>query len=274
MLKRLVKLADQLDFQGEHQKADHLDKFIIKLSQSKEFDDTEPSDEDLMEVEQWLDESGIQDEIGEGSIEDELQDIAYQLESWEKLLNESDVAEARGMAEHMIKTLKQKIMLLASPASLHTDSPDLLPFQKPFEIEAGIMNSLSKIAEILDSKKLHRSADFCDKLLTKMASTPDEPDYEDEDIEDFDTMEPDTGELMLLEEESSDDAAVERVLVMMEFINDLANGNFSTLESAQAEAKGIMDMYEQHLEEEEGPIQPLAEEHDDGDNVYHLFGPK
>lgn len=264
MLKRLIKLANRLDSEGAHKKADHIDRFIAKFSQANPEEIMDgPTDEDLLETETWLDESGIPDELETDlPLADELQDIAYQLESWKQILEGSDPGEAKRIADHMVQTLQQKIMILTSPASIQNDSLELLPFQRPIEIEAAIRTSLSKIAEIFDSNALYRSADFCDKLLARMASNPDDPD-DDISLDDFD--EPTTDELLKLEDEELENDSVDRIATMMAFISAVANGEFQTMESAQAEAKQIMDTYEQLFGEEDTKS-------DLPDNVIPLFG--
>lgn len=235
ILKQLIKLANVYDKMGQTKKADRLDAFINKWAQAEK----EPTLEDLEKEEDWLKQEGITTDDGEDDgqtyfEEDPLEGLeGDDLEIANNYLNQStpDIAA-------MLQDLEiQKNRILEQLGKLQESEyqPEITPL--PLKPEASLMRDLEKLATMLDEQKLFKHASFFDGLLTKLAQgvLPDDL-FDDTDADDFDMVDED-----ILPEDDSMMGAVENFETgSIEFLQTLADGEFSSLEEAQDRAKELL----------------------------------
>lgn len=251
MINSLIKLANTFDYNGKTKQANKLNKYILKCAE----EDIEPSAEDLMNEEKWLQDEGIDPysiETDYPSEEDEMmieepssiggdhgaQDLLRRL----KEMQEDDVNSE--MTQQMIMDELSNLLFQGKvERKLSGESLGDLPFQSnnPLVGEASLrINDIVRLADLLDSKGRHKEADYFDRLAVKLAQGgPDDffgDDDEDSDLYDDDDFDAPSDEDMSELSEDEDDT----FYMMLEFISKVADGMFVSLQAAQEEANSIL----------------------------------
>lgn len=219
MRKNIIKLANWFDQKGQTNKADRLDSFVIKWAQHSP--DQEPTAEDLAKEEEWL-------------LEENLDEISSDEEALEGLegedrgaaatyLNGSPMDEIKALLEELQKQKDNLQKVLSKTIGDYT----------------GLSRDLGKLSNLLDQKNLTKQADFFDKINTKIAQGLPPDDFDDDELSD---MEPTTDELLKLEEDEDG-----QLYKFLEFAQQLVDGNFISLESAQHAAKQLLQEYDDSM---------------------------
>ncbi len=254
MIAKVIRIANFYDRAGLTQKADRLDAFIQKWAQAGK----EPTEQDLMAEEEWLQNEDLSDQaLLEGLEGEDLE----QMQAYLSALQETQI-------EDLQREQKQK-QILDELSNLMIQQPqprpDLLPKQQPIIPEASLSQDFAKLADLLDHHGLTRQADFLDRYLKKIAGPEDENDEFDHDFHDQgfedELGEPSTDELMKIEEETSD-LEGESMGRMISFISQMAEGGYATLEEAVMDAREVLDFYDQAygiFDEGESADGPLPE---------------
>jgi len=262
MIKQLVQLATTLDSQGKYVKADRLDSFIMRWAQQDW--DREPTPEELMAEEAWLEEEGIdpysltEEDALEG-LEGNDMEIAKQymrggdLDEIEEMLRTLTEQQEREIDTEFDQSrlLQQLSEMLAQDRIDISEAPEsslLMPFQREQMVgEASLAQDLVKLSNILDARGMHTEADFFDGMLQRLAMGPGDDDWDNDwnfpGMDQWDIPEPSTEELMEMESEEEDDY----VFQLLGFVNKVAKGMFMSLQAAQLEAKQLMDRHDSDL---------------------------
>lgn len=246
LLNRLTMAAEFLDSKSMYKKADLIDQAIIKLSSGWE-DDYEPTDEELEEMERWLDEFDIEpDDLTEETVLSGLEGKDKELA--EKYLNkkvDEAIADLLDFDEDDVRReeeqqaiLKELSELLLVSRILSSENPELanLPFRPVSIPEAsfGIFNKLIKAAGDLDQKRFFKESGLVEELAIKFAG-----------IDDIDEDLYDEGED--LEEPSYDQLLeAEYMYNLLEFVEDLANNKYTNLEMAKNDARRLLSNQHGH----------------------------
>lgn len=236
MLSLIIKLANLYDQLGQLQKADRLDDFIQRHAMK----DEEPSPEDLMKEEEWL-----QDEDPLSGLEGKDLDAAKMYLGG---ANPKDIPALLEKLEQERKHVLEELSKLMPGQA----SPDLLPKQQPIIGEASLLQDFTILADQLDQQALTKKADQVDRIISKLAQglPPDDDDLDWDDDDSF--QEPSTEELSEMEHSGDQEEIFYR---MMDLIQKLAKGGISP-QDAQHEAQEILDSFDQ---EHDVPTEPLPD---------------
>lgn len=240
LTKIIIRLANIYDQLGQNLKADALDAFLQKYAQSKE----EPTPEDLMQEESWLQEEGLEEEDPlEGLSGDDLKGAQAYLGG----------AQPEQIPELLKKLKEQQAEVLQELSKLMPgkSSPDLLPKQEPIMPEASLLKDFQKLANLLDRKQMHKIADKVDAWMNKLAQGLP-PDDEDMDFEDDDFEEPSTEELLKMED--SPEGLFDQALMILQKLSD---GAYAVMEDAEADAAEWIQNYDRHYKVTPEGIPPL-----------------
>jgi len=247
MINSLIKLASKFAYEGEPQKADRLNQYILKCADN----DEEPTMEDLMLEEHWLSEEGLdpdalKDEDAASGLAGHDRNVAEKyMQSDGKGLNELFMKLKQIQEDDVSGEMEQQLLMDQISALLMNkeEQPDELglPFmtQSPMVGEASLLSKTVKLADTFDRLGRYKDADFFDKLSRKIAADGPDDFFGDEDdfdmYEDSDEDAPSDSEISELEGEEDD-----QFYQLLGFVSKVAEGMFMSLEAAQEEASKLI----------------------------------
>lgn len=254
MIQKLIKLANKFDLEGQERKADRLDFYIQKCAQ----EDREPTMEELLAEEKWLEEEGIMsdEDLAEG-LSDEDAEAARKYLAGEPLdvggVSNSELEsmikelEALSRQDLQVGLSQQQLMdrlsdLLLEGKRKESKNPERVDMGQFITPEASFLNDLVKLSDMLDQEKMYKEADFFTAMIRKIAGDgPDDFfDSFDEELEDLEDLSTEELERMMKEDESEDD----KFYSMLGFVEKMAMGMFISLDAAQQAAKDLIQGFD------------------------------
>jgi hypothetical protein len=252
MIQKLInKIANKLDSQGKFDKADRLDNFVMKFAQ----EDREPTMEELMAEEKWLEDEGIDpysmtDEDAMSGLEGEDRGAA------EEFLGGRSPEDIRGMISKLQNNQdvdvqreveQQGIMQQLSDALLQGRQRES---QDPMRVDRGqfmmpeassFMTDLVKLSDMLDEQGMHKEADYFTNMLEKIAQEgPDDFFGEEGGLDDWDdAMEPTTEELTDMEGGEDD-----QFYQLLGFVERVSKGMYMDMSAAQDAARDLINGFD------------------------------